>query len=45
MVTIMIEGGMQSIDQAVSTLRKGENRFMEKFRRYQLCTFIVKFLF
>ena len=23
MVTIMIEGGMQSIDQAVSTLRKG----------------------
>ena len=23
MVTIMIEGGMQSLDQAVSTLRKG----------------------
>ena len=26
MVTIMIEGGMQSLDQAVSTLRKGNWR-------------------
>ena len=32
MVTIMIEGGMQSIDQAVSTLRKGW--FSEDFVSY-----------
>ena len=36
MVTIMIEGGMQSIDQAVSTLRKGSELAI---LFYNLCTY------